>query len=169
MTTKEIRSAHKKWTVHFNDYNNDDYEEPYGFVNIPSTATEGSEQRSNKKGEEEQLQRKKAWEEAIAPGKNLMMTAFMLWMSGNSVQIFSIIITFMSIWQPIKAIMNTHQVFSKFTVNTTKEKAIFILCHCVGLAAATLKCYYMGLLPHPTDWVKTTVPQPVELSFGQVL
>ena len=38
-----------------------------------------------------------------------MMTGFMLWMSGNGVHIFSIMITFYAIYNPVK---------SAFTVNS---------------------------------------------------
>jgi hypothetical protein len=37
------------------------------------------------------------------------MQAFMLWMSGNSVQIFSVAITAMLMFSPIKALMNMSQ------------------------------------------------------------
>lgn len=39
------------------------------------------------------LKLKKAWEAAMAPAKALPMNAFMLWMAGGGVQIFSIMIT----------------------------------------------------------------------------
>ena len=48
---------------------------------------------------------KKAWDAALSPGKNIPMNAFMLWMSGNGVQIFSVMITGMLFFQPIKALM----------------------------------------------------------------
>jgi hypothetical protein len=41
---------------------------------------------------------------ATAPGKQLLMTAFMLWMSGNSLQIFSIMMLFMALSQPLQKI-----------------------------------------------------------------
>ena len=46
---------------------------------------------------------------ALAPGKQLPMQAFMLWMSGNSVQIFSAAITGMLMVTPIKALMGMAQ------------------------------------------------------------
>lgn len=46
-----------------------------------------------KKTEEEKIDDspirvKKAWEIALGPGKSIPMNAFMMWMSGNTVQIF---------------------------------------------------------------------------------
>ena len=47
----------------------------------------------------------KAWEVATAPAKALPMNAFMMYMSGSGVQIFSIMITAMMLYQPVKAIL----------------------------------------------------------------
>ena len=41
---------------------------------------------------------------AYAPGKGIMTTAFMLWMSGSSIQIFSLMMTGMALINPINAI-----------------------------------------------------------------
>lgn len=38
----------------------------------------------------------------LAPGKSLFMTAFMMYMSGSGVQIFSIMITAMALLNPLK-------------------------------------------------------------------
>lgn len=50
----------------------------------------------------------KAWELAYSPGKSIFMTAFMMWMSGSSVNIFSIMITIYSFWNPFKAILQVN-------------------------------------------------------------
>ena len=49
-----------------------------------------------------------------SPGKNFMMTGLMLWMSGSGVHIFSIMITFYAIYNPVK---------SALTVNTGERCA----------------------------------------------
>lgn len=49
------------------------------------------------------LKQKRAWDAAISPGKSLPMNAFMLYMSGGGVQIFSIGILAMLLINPIKA------------------------------------------------------------------
>merc|ERR1712021_210179 len=57
---------------------------------------------------------KKAKELSRSPGKNFMMTAFMLWMSGNGVHIFSIMITFYAIYNPIKSAFTVNTAFVRF-------------------------------------------------------
>ena len=43
-----------------------------------------------------------------------MMTGFMLWMSGNGVHIFSIMITFYAIYNPIKSAIGVNSAFARF-------------------------------------------------------
>ena len=50
----------------------------------------------------EALKKKKAWEFAISPVKSLPMQAFMLYMSGGGVQIFSMGIVAMLLLSPFK-------------------------------------------------------------------
>lgn len=55
------------------------------------------------------LKEKRAWELAFSPAKSLPMQAFMLYMSGGGVQIFSMGIVFMLLFSPFKnvAAINT--------------------------------------------------------------
>ena len=55
------------------------------------------------------LKEKRAWEAAIAPAKALPMQAFMLYMSGGGVQIFSIGIVFMLLLSPFKNIAGINE------------------------------------------------------------
>eukprot|EP00966_Prymnesium_polylepis_P023579 542729-Prymnesium_polylepis.1 len=43
-----------------------------------------------------------------------MMTGLMLWMSGNGVHIFSIMITFYAIYNPVKSAFTVNSVFARF-------------------------------------------------------
>jgi hypothetical protein len=63
------------------------------------------------------LKEKRAWDVATAPAKSLPMQAFMLYMSGGGVQIFSIGIVFMLLLTPFKNIagMNEGEQFVTLT------------------------------------------------------
>ena len=52
------------------------------------------------------LKQKRAWDLAISPAKALPMQAFMLYMSGGGVQIFSMGIVAMLLFSPFKALAN---------------------------------------------------------------
>ena len=56
-----------------------------------------------------QLKLKKAKELGWSPAKNFMMTGLMLWMSGSGVHIFSIMITFYAVYNPIKSAFTVQQ------------------------------------------------------------
>ncbi|KAI8853024.1 hypothetical protein BC829DRAFT_440320 [Chytridium lagenaria] len=87
--------------------------------------------------------------------KSIPMNAFMLWMSGNSVQIFSILITVMLFVNAAKAIAGTKQ---------GCVHIVSIRCHGLGV----WKCGAMGLLPTAqSDWLAFLEPKTiVEFTSG---
>jgi ER membrane protein complex subunit 4 len=95
---------------------------------------------------------------AIGPGKSLLQTAFMLWMSGSSIQIFSIYTTGNALINPLKGIGNMSQVFGKFDkeegVDTRLPKLVFVALQLLSVGVALYKCAMMSLLPLTSaDWV----------------
>ena len=116
---------------------------------------------------------------AIAPAKSLPMQAFMLYMSGSGVQIFSMGIVAMLLFTPFKniAAMNDgtfrrplaqrHDerltAFAQFAPSTAPprsfstlglQKIVYIACNILTLAVGLWKCRSMGLLPLGTgDWL----------------
>jgi hypothetical protein len=98
------------------------------------------------------LKLKKAWEVALAPVKSLPMTAFMMYMSGNSLQIFSIMMVVMAFKNPLMGLVNTNQAFERFQTDSIagqliQVKLVYIACQIVALAVGVWKINSMGLLP----------------------
>jgi ER membrane protein complex subunit 4 len=110
------------------------------------------------------------------------MNGFMLYMSGNSVQIFSIMITIMLLWNSVNAILGSLQSFQQFyasNVDTTKPGYIqtvknlvasklilpvlvFSLMNVANLGLGIWKCGAMGLLPTTSsDWLSFMEPKQV--------
>lgn len=92
----------------------------------------------------------------------------MAWMSGNSVNIFSIMITIYSFINPFRAIMGvgggislhlssfTKQVFAPYedpALNLLPQKLTFIAINMVVLIIAVYKGYVLGILPTASDWL----------------
>ncbi|EEH04470.1 DUF1077 domain-containing protein [Histoplasma capsulatum G186AR] len=77
-----------------------------------------------KAAETDALKLKKAWELALAPTKQLPMNAIMMYMSGNSLQIFSIMMVFMLFKGPIQGLLNTNSAFAKFEAESTKGQML---------------------------------------------
>jgi hypothetical protein len=118
---------------------------------------------------------KLAWDTAIAPGKGIPMQMFMLWMSGNSVQIFSIMITGMLFWNGLKGIMGTNQTFERFALkkNLPQDplllpKLTFIAMQFGLVLLGLYKMGQMGLLPNSqSDWLAWLGPKrTAEFSAG---
>ncbi|CAG8661301.1 3979_t:CDS:2, partial [Acaulospora colombiana] len=117
--------------------------------------------------DQENLKIKKALDAALSPGKNIPMNAFMLWMSGNGVQIFSVMITGMLFFQPIKALMSMDSVFERYESPKTKShliwpKIVYVALQLLTMLLGLYKCFSMGLLPTATsDWLAFMEPKQI--------
>lgn len=99
------------------------------------------------------LKLKKAWEVALAPVKSLPMTAIMMYMSGNTLQIFSIMMVWMAFKNPIMGVLSTNQAFARFESKTNKSemvpiKLVYVAMQLLALGVGIWKVNSMGLLPY---------------------
>ncbi|KAJ7168378.1 endoplasmic reticulum protein [Mycena crocata] len=110
------------------------------------------------------LKEKRALDFATAPAKSLPMQAFMLYMSGGGVQIFSMGIVFMLLLTPFKNLAGINEAFAPFAPSTAKnpkavttllpQKLLYVACNVLTLMVGLWKCRSMGLLPLGTgDWL----------------
>ena len=106
-----------------------------------------------------------------------MMTGFMLWMSGNGVHIFSIMITFYAIYNPIKSAFSVNSAFARFCdskmnaegrTSVLLAKLVYVILNMGAMMGALYKMSLMGLLPTtPSDWVSfIAVPPAVQFASG---
>ncbi|KAH8057967.1 ER membrane protein complex subunit [Aureococcus anophagefferens] len=134
---------------------------PLGYV--PADAVSNSETTLNaKQRSKTEMMQKRAMEMGIAPGKNIFMQGFMMWMSGSSINIFSIMITGMAFINPVKSILAIDDTFKRFAhdpaVDLTLPKLAFVGCNCGMIALALWKLNTMGLLPiTAADWTSFLV------------
>ena len=109
--------------------------------------------------ETDTLKIKKSWEIALAPAKALPMNAIMMYMSGNSLQIFSIMMVFMLFKNPLTGLMQTHEVFRRYETEGNKEtmlavKGCYVIMQLLALGLGVWKVNGMGLLPTTrSDWL----------------
>ncbi|KAK5129944.1 hypothetical protein LTR08_002705 [Meristemomyces frigidus] len=155
--------------------------DPPGFT--PTTAIQ-SRQSKNTKGtaiaprkqpspeEMDTLKIKKAWELALAPAKQLPMNAIGMYMTGNSLQIFSIMMVFMLFKGPITAVLNIQGTFQRLETESNRAqmlgvKAAFVGCNMLALALGIWKVNGMGLLPTTrSDWLAwETARDPLERAY----
>lgn len=137
---------------------------PPGFSKSSSSSSKGpSKQAAESAKSYDELRRTRAWDVALAPIKSLPMQAFMLYMSGGGVQIFSMGIVFMLLLTPFKNIAGINEAFAQFAPSKQNpkslttlplQKLVYIACNLVTLAVGLWKCRSMGLLPMGTgDWL----------------
>lgn len=80
---------------------------------------------------------------ATAPGSNLLMTGFMLWMSGSGINLFSMMFTGMALFNPLKAIFTVNNAFEKFSdgqVELLLPKLIYCSLHLLALGKERHTC-----------------------------
>lgn len=148
-----------------------DVPDPLGYLRQAVDGEEASGKAIKVKEAEVEMKQAKAWETATGPVKNILMIAFMLWMAGSTVQIFSIGILVSALWQPIsgiRAISSAFEAFRDPRVDTATPKLIFFLVNMAGLGIGLAKLNALGLLPtHASDWVSSLPPRQVlEFSGG---
>ena len=151
--------------------------EPPGFSTGTSVTKKQSKDKDNKTQprkpptpeELDTLKLKKAWEVALAPVKGLPMTAIMMYMSGNSLQIFSIMMVFMAFKNPLAGLMSTNQAFERFQTEGNagkmlQTKIVYVAMQILALAVGVWKVNAMGLLPTTrSDWLMWELQrQPLE-------
>ena len=87
------------------------------------------------------------------------MNAIMMYMSGNSLQIFSIMMVFMLFKNPITGLLSTNEVFKRLETEGNRGqmwlvKACYVGMQLLALALGVWKVNGMGLLPTTTsDWL----------------
>ncbi|KAL7950261.1 hypothetical protein V8C42DRAFT_309989 [Trichoderma barbatum] len=148
--------------------------DPPGFSGAPSAPKKGKDVKAQPRKppsaeERDTLKLKKAWEVALAPVKGLPMTAIMMYMSGNSLQIFSIMMVFMAFKNPIVGLMTTNQAFERFQTDSNsgqilQTKLVYVAMQFLALAVGIWKINSMGLLPTTrSDWLMwESLREPVE-------
>ncbi|KAG5473151.1 hypothetical protein CUR178_03069 [Leishmania enriettii] len=111
------------------------------------------------------------------PLKQLPMTAFMMWMVGNDVSIFSIMFVGMAVVNPLQSILGAGKMFADFEEDAKTDRQvrsavnqarwIYIGCCLIAFLVALVKLNWMELLPvNSMDWMDHTPPTYQELSIG---
>uniref|UniRef100_A0A8C4QAU3 ER membrane protein complex subunit 4 n=1 Tax=Eptatretus burgeri TaxID=7764 RepID=A0A8C4QAU3_EPTBU len=116
------------------------------------------------------LVEKRCWDIALGPLKQIPMNLFIMYMAGNTISIFPIMMVAMMAWRPIQALMAMSSTLRLLDGSGQQwlQGAVYLIGNLLGLALALYKCQSMGLLPtHASDWLAfIEPPQSVEFSGG---
>ncbi|GAA5914689.1 chaperone EMC4 [Sporobolomyces salmoneus] len=170
-----------KWTLDYTSAPRSEMtvQDPPGFSPSESSKTANKAESKNSKSSGvnlDALRSQKAWEVALAPAKSVPMQAFMMYMTGGGIQVFSVMSVWFLLKQAVGGMMSVENVFapytaasrSKATLSTTaasdsheepppsfiQQKLVYLLCQLGLLAVGAWKLNSMGLLPtHESDWI----------------
>jgi hypothetical protein len=149
MPTTTIR----KFIVRHDDKHSDSKElQPIGssFAAYDAGSTDSTVNR-------EKILHDRAMEAAKSPVSGFAMTAFMMYMMGNQINIMTMMFLFYQVMAPFNAILNIDKTFSQFEPDGHKKhlpRTIFILGQCGIFGFLLYKLKGMGLLPtESSDWL----------------
>ncbi|KAG4108644.1 DUF1077-domain-containing protein [Neocallimastix lanati (nom. inval.)] len=125
-----------------------------------------NDQQQSEQNDIQKLKVKRAYEKAFNSVKGIFMNVIMMFMSGNSINQFTIIIVGMLLSNPIKALKQTNEVFKEFEEENgdnsflLKPKLTYIALSIAQLLVGLYKCASLGILPTTTsDWLTFEEPK----------
>ncbi|KRX94766.1 ER membrane protein complex subunit 4 [Trichinella pseudospiralis] len=139
---------------------------PPGFTTAALSVSDGGSRETDK-----HLMAKRAWDIAFGPLKQVPMNLFIMYMAGNSISIFPIMMVCMMLIRPVKALLSVNAVFKSVEKlddgHMLGEKFVFVLGNIIGIFFALYKCSSMGLLPtHKSDWL-AFANMPKRMEYAQ--
>ncbi|KAK7910469.1 hypothetical protein WMY93_015153 [Mugilogobius chulae] len=136
---------------------------PIGYSEKPVPDTSIQETDKN-------LVEKRCWDVALGPLKQIPMNLFIMYMSGNTISIFPIMMVCMMAWRPIQALMSMSATFKLLESSSQQwlQGLVYLVGNLLASALAIYKCQSMGLLPtHSSDWLAfIEPPQRLEIMGG---
>ena len=99
------------------------------------------------------------------------MNLFIMYMAGDSISIFPIMMIGMMLLRTVKALFSIQQTFKLIEGDhAILQRLVYLVGILAGIALALYKCHSMGLLPtHASDWLAFVEPQQrAEFAFGGV-
>jgi len=110
------------------------------------------------------LRAKRSWDTALAPIKQAPMNLFIMYMSGNTISIFPIMMVVMMAVRPFKTLLSMSTTFKTLDADTGAtsafgQKIVFVLGNLANVVLAVYKFNSMGLLPtYASDWLAFADP-----------
>jgi ER membrane protein complex subunit 4 len=96
---------------------------------------------------------------ATKPGQQILMNAVMMYMSGSTLNIFTISTTSAAILTPLTSIFRLETMFGKFEeVDTQMAKILYVVLNLVWLAMGMYKMSSMRLLPTTSADFADSIP-----------
>eukprot|EP01097_Dermamoeba_algensis_P011455 TRINITY_DN8882_c0_g1_i1.p1 TRINITY_DN8882_c0_g1~~TRINITY_DN8882_c0_g1_i1.p1 ORF type:complete len:172 (-),score=28.20 TRINITY_DN8882_c0_g1_i1:142-657(-) len=170
MAGKELKASGKGRRWGFELEGDANAPDPFGLGKVFHSEEESRGVRSERSILD--LKRKKMWEQAQGPTKDIIFPLIMMYLTGG-LNIVTIMIVFGFMFSSIRNVMNTNEVFSKFRElqsETLLPKIVYMSLSSVPFMMAIYKGYNLGLAPTDADWsINLPVREFQEHSFGSIV
>jgi len=165
---KKDKFNHKRWflDIGLGSHQGSSLPPPHSYLKVTDPKVAERDQTVDK-----ELMTKRSWDTALGPIKQVPMNLFMMWMAGNSISIFPIMMVGMMAMRPIQAFMSLGDTFKNIQGDQAPlQKLAYIAGNLVAVALSVYKCNSMGLLPtHNSDWLAMAdTPQRMEYVAGGI-
>jgi len=134
---------------------------PPGYSTNSSSVAAAESNRQNE-SDAANLRNKRSWDLALGPIKQVPQNLFVMYMSGNTLSIFPIMMVIMMAVRPFKTLFSVNATFKNLDADGSShlgQKAVFILGNLVNVGLAMYKCHSMGMLPtYASDWLAFADP-----------
>ncbi|KAL3314469.1 ER membrane protein complex subunit 4 [Cichlidogyrus casuarinus] len=112
------------------------------------------------------LKNKRGWDIALEPIKQVPMNLIVLWMAGNSISPFPIMMIVMMLPRPLQAIFGIGSVFKKIEGGQVNLQCfVYLMGNFAIILLAIYKFHSMGLLPtYSSDWLAFIEQSPVSFT-----
>lgn len=164
---RPVSQRRNKWPLDFTVRAKDRWHElpaPPGF-----SSSQAQVHAETARESDNNLRIKKSWDLALGPLKQVPMNLFIMYMAGNSISIFPIMMVGMLFLRPVKAVFSVQTTFKMIEgSHAIAQKLVYFAGNLVNLGLALYKCQSMGLLPtHTSDWLAFIEPQHrMEFAYG---
>lgn len=146
----------KDWNFDFTEINQkrsrgakSEESSPPGYVSAPLKTDDSEDTGHN-------LVAKLGWSLALGPWKQLPLNAFIMWMAGNTISLFPIMMVVMMLIRPFQSIFSYKDVFQKLRGDQALfQKMVYLLGNVMAVGLGLYKVNSMGLLPTAqSDWLE---------------
>jgi len=130
-------------------------------ANVEQAVAEQSDVKSADAEQRDLVMNRMAWNVCISPWKQLPMSAFMMYMVGNQIGIWSIMMLGMQVFRVVSSFTGLKTTSKQLEMSDNYYLQIFIWMagQATSLAICMWRCNSMGLLPtHPSDWLTFSHP-----------
>ena len=106
---------------------------------------------------------KQSWNLALAPMYQVPMNLFLMYMSGNTISIFSLMMVGLLMYRPISALLTCRDFFKQLRGDQRPlQMLVYLLANIISLVLGLYKCDVLGILPiYASDWIKFGIEREV--------